>query len=338
MEKVRVGLVGCRGWSKMITQPAIRECPEMQLVAVANRPENPEPARAVAAAFGARSCASIEELVKMDEVEAVILITPNTVHLEQTLLCFDCGKHVFIEKPIANTAADGLAMARAAEKARREKGLVMQVGHNMRQREAAKRALSYAREGRIGKVIGAEFQHSHNGASHLPADAWRQDPAQAPGLPLVQLGIHAIDVANMFFGVPRQVASLHRRTVLERNLDSTASIIGYDDPYLVTLMSNYVVPLTMWFRLLGTGGTIEARDFYREFVYKPLKGEVETIAYPEDRSTNVEMEQFARAVRGLEEVETGAREGLYALAVVEASILSAREHRFVEISEIVGDF
>jgi len=337
MEKLRIGLVGCRGWSKTITQPAIRECPDVQLVAVANRPENQEPAREVAEAFGARCCASIEELLRVDEVEAVIMITPNTVHLEQTLMCLEHGKHVFIEKPIANTVAEAKAMTRAAEKAFREKKLVTQVGHNMRHREAAKLALEYARSGRLGKVIGAEFQHSHNGAARLAKDAWRQDPAQAPGLPLVQLGIHAIDVANMFFGVPRQVAALHRRTVLERNLDSTASIVAYDDPYIVTLMSNYVVPLTMWFRILGTEGTIEARDFYREFVYKPLKGDVETIAYPVDKSTVTELGKFARAARGLEPVETGAREGLYALAVVEASILSAREHRFVDISELIGD-
>jgi len=338
-EKVRIGLVGCRGWSKMITQPAIRTCSDVvELVAVTSRPENPEPAREVAEAFGCRFYPSIDELLEDDAVEAVIMITPNTVHREQTLKCLDAGKHVFIEKPIANTVEDGIAMTRAAEEAAKTLGLVMQVGHNTRQRRAAKLAMAYAREGRIGTVIGAEVQYCHDGASRLPADAWRQDPAQAPGLPLVQLGIHGIDVVNMFFGVPRTVASFHRRAVLPRNMDCTASIIAYDPPLTVTLSSNYCVPLTIWFRLLGTGGTIEARDFYRKFICLRNGEDIEEIDFPEDLSTEAELRAFARSIRLGEPVETGGREGVYALAVVEASILSAQENRFIDIQEIVGDF
>jgi predicted dehydrogenase len=310
----------------------------MELVAATSRPANPGPAREVAEKFGCRFCPSIDELLRVDEVEAVVMITPNTVHREQTEKCLAAGKHVFIEKPIANTIADGIAMTRAADEARAAHGLVMQVGHNTRQRRAAKRALKYAREGRIGKVIGAEMQYCHDGASRLPPDAWRQDPAQAPGLPLVQLGIHAVDVANMFFGVPRRVASMHRKAVLPRNPDCTVSIIGYDDPITVTLSSNYVVPLTIWFRILGTEGVIEARNFYRRFVCRRAGHDLEEIEFTRDLSTEAELQAFARSIRDGTPVETGGREGVYALAVVEASILSARENRFVDIEELVGDF
>lgn len=338
-ERVRIGLAGCRGWSKSITQPAIRKCADvMELVAATSRPENPGPAHEVAEAFGCSFYPSIDELLDDDKVEAVVMITPNTVHREQTIKCLEAGKHVFIEKPIANTVEDGIAMARAAEQAARSNGVITQVGHNTRQRRAAKLALKYAREGRIGTVIGAEVQYCHDGAKRLPADAWRQDPAQAPGLPLVQLGIHGIDVVNMFFGVPRTVASFHRKAVLPRNMDCTASIIAYDDPITVTLSSNYCVPLTIWFRLLGTDGTIEARDFYRKFICRRNGQDLEEIDFPEDLSTETELRAFARSILDGEPVDTGAREGVYALAVVEASILSARENRFIDVKEIVGDF
>lgn len=339
-EKVRLGLVGCRGWSKHMTQPAIRKCAEdVELVAVANRPSNPDPARGVAEAFGCRFCESIDELVKVDEVEAVVMITPNEVHREQTLQCLDAGKHVFIEKPIANTVEDAVAMTRAAEKAFDDKGLVTQVGHNNRHRRAVRRTLERIKEGAIGQVIGAEMQFCHNGAARLPADAWRQDPEKAPGLPLVQLGIHAIDIANLFFGVPRTVASFHRRAVLPRNMDCTSSIIAYDDPVTVTLSSNYTVPLTIWFRVLGTEGVIEAPNFYREFLCRRLDRDyVEQVHYPDDLSTEAELRLFAQTIRSGGQADPTAREGTYALAVVEASIISSRENRFVDISELVGDF
>ena len=318
-----------------MTQPALEKCADqIEVVACTSRPENPGPAEEAAKRFGARFCPDLDDVLKLDKVEAVIMVTPNTVHRRQTEAALAAGKHVFVEKPIANTVADGIAMTRAAEQA----GRIMMVGHNTRQRRAAKLALTYIREGRIGKVIGAEVQYCHDGASRLAPDAWRQDPAQAPGLPLVQLGIHGIDVVNMFFGPPRQVASFHRRAVLERNLDCTASIIAYDEPVTVTLSSNYVVPLTIWFRVLGTEGTVEARDFYRKFICRSQGNDVEEIDFPEDLSTETELRKFARCVRDGEAVETGGREGVYALAVVEASILSARENRFVDITEIVGDF
>ena len=114
--------------------------------------------------------------------------------------------------------------------------------------------------------------------------------------------------------------------------------MAYDDPITVTLSSNYVVPLTIWFRCLGTGGTIEAQDFYRKLVIRRTGQDTEEVDYPEDLSTVTEMYAFAKAVRGEAAVETDGRAGVYALAVVEASIRSAQEKRFVAISEIIGDF
>lgn len=338
-EPLRIALVGCRGWSRMVTQPAIRACSEeLRTVAVANHPGNPAPARHVAEAFGCPAFDSLDDVLKVDEVEAVVMITPNEVHRQQTEACLAAGKHVFVEKPIANKVADAVAMTRAAEAARRDRGLVTFVGHNMRQRQAARLAAEYMRKGRIGKVIGAELQQSHNGALRMHADSWRQEPDRAPGLPLVQLGVHAIDVANMFFGVPRQVASFHRRAILERNVDCTVSIVAYDEPVTATLTSHYTIPLTMCFRLLGTKGVIEAPDYYRKFIYHRGGREVEEIDFPDDTSTITELKAFVRSVRASTPPETGCREGTYALAVVEASILSARERRFVDIQEIVGDF
>ena len=154
----------------------------------------------------------------------------------------------------------------------------------------------------------------------------------------MQLGIHGIDVANMFFGVPRSVAAFHRKALLPRNADCTVSIIAYNEPVTVTLTSHYTVPLTIWIRILGTEGTVEMRDYYRKMVIIRRGEDIEEVDYPEDLSTLDELYAFARAVRGEEEVETGGREGVYALAVVEASVLSAKEKRFVDISEIIGDF
>ena len=71
---------------------------------------------------------SYEALLKRDDIDGVILVTPNAVHREQTVLAAQYGKHVFVDKPIANTIADGEEMIAACQKA----GVVLMVGHHMR--------------------------------------------------------------------------------------------------------------------------------------------------------------------------------------------------------------
>jgi predicted dehydrogenase len=68
--------------------------------------------------FGCEVARSYDDLIERDDVEAVVLVTPNHLHLEQTLEALDRGLHVFVEKPIANTVADGLRMVEAAETVR----------------------------------------------------------------------------------------------------------------------------------------------------------------------------------------------------------------------------
>jgi predicted dehydrogenase len=334
MERTKIALVGCAGWSKSKIQPAIEKVPELQVVACTSRPENPAPAQEAAARFGAKFCPSLEDVLAMDEVEAVVMVTPNHVHLPQAELAFAAGKHVFMEKPIANTVAEGIEMVRAAERHKR----ILFVGHNTRRRESVRLAYQYAKEGRIGQIVSMESHFSHDGAKRLEANSWRQDPQKAPGLPLMQLGIHSIDIMNMFFGVPREVASFHRRAVLPRNVDNTVSIVAYDEPVVTTLASTYVVPLIGWLRLLGTEGTIEAGDFYRKFTCLRLNAEPEIKEFPKDVSPLDEMQDLARVLREGAPVETDGRWAVYALATVEACIKSAQERRVVSIREIVGDF
>jgi len=79
--------------------------------------------RQVAARFDARPYERLDEL--LDDVEAVVVASPTPFHFEQAMLCLQRGRHVLIEKPIAQTLDQGEALARAADGC----GRVVQVGH-----------------------------------------------------------------------------------------------------------------------------------------------------------------------------------------------------------------
>ena len=328
-DKVRVALLGCGGFSEARAQPALAECGLFKVAACY------DPARAAAlraaGRWGARLCESAEEAVRADGVEAVAVMGPNDVHREQAEAAFAAGRHVFVEKPIANTAADGIAMVRAAERA----GRVLMVGHHTRRLAPFRRVAEALASGRLGRPICAEAQFSHSGGKHLAADAWRADPARCPGLPLNVIGVHLVDVLNMLFGTPRRVAAIHRRAIVPTNDDCTATLVAYNPPVTATVMSHYCTPTVHELRVVGTEGVAEVHRGGTVYELRSDDGSAEREEHPEKLSLAEEFAVFVRAIRRGEPVETDGRAGVYAAAVTEASILSAREGRFVDIDEIV---
>ena len=116
-DKIKIAMVGCGGFAKSQSQKAIEQCGQYQVVACYD--VNVAEAETAARRFGARVCDSLEQVL-------------NDVHRSQTEASLSAGKHVFVEKPIANAVADGIAMTHAARAARR----VLMVGHNTRRKKA----------------------------------------------------------------------------------------------------------------------------------------------------------------------------------------------------------
>ncbi|MET8968198.1 Gfo/Idh/MocA family oxidoreductase [Streptomyces hydrogenans] len=86
-------------------------------------------ARAFAAEHGiGHAAASLDEVLAMDDIDAVILATPTQMHASQTLACLEAGKHVQVEIPLADSLADAEACVAAQERTK----LVAMVGHTRR--------------------------------------------------------------------------------------------------------------------------------------------------------------------------------------------------------------
>jgi len=120
---VRIGIVGL-GTAGRLLIPAIERHPHARLVAVADLVA--EVRESFAARHGAKACADIAELLALDEVDAVYIATPTHLHHEHVMAAIAAGKHVLVEKPMAPTIDEALAMAQAAERA----GLCLSVGHS----------------------------------------------------------------------------------------------------------------------------------------------------------------------------------------------------------------
>jgi UDP-N-acetyl-2-amino-2-deoxyglucuronate dehydrogenase len=124
-DPIGVGIVGIGSWAEVIADAMLRS-EKVKLVTCFSR--TPEHRLAFSRRFGCDQEKSYEDLLNRDDIQGVFLITPNAIHAEQTELAARCRKHVFVEKPIANTLDDGKRMIETCRKA----GVVLMIGHNMR--------------------------------------------------------------------------------------------------------------------------------------------------------------------------------------------------------------
>ena len=93
-----VAVVGTGMWAPRLAEAAGRA--GLEVAACFSR--NEDRRREFAERFGCEPAASLEEAIEHPGVEGVLLVTPNDVHEEQALACAERGRHVFVEKPIAD--------------------------------------------------------------------------------------------------------------------------------------------------------------------------------------------------------------------------------------------
>jgi predicted dehydrogenase len=145
MRPVRVGFLGA-GTVAWLHASAIAGTPGMELAAVYD-PRN-DRATALAAAYAAEPLASDRHLAGHDGVDAVFVLTPTSAHVTAARQCIDAGKHVLIEKPVAE---DPAAIRDLAAHARRKDRIAVP-GHNYLHLPECARLVRQVRTGGLGRI------------------------------------------------------------------------------------------------------------------------------------------------------------------------------------------
>jgi len=330
---IGIGIIGTGNWARGFWAQA-QKAPEVKLVACWNRTR--ERAEQFAAKYGGEVAPSLEALLENPEVEGVANFAANSFHCKPTEMAAAAGKHVFVDKPIANTVAESVAMIRAC----REVGITLMVGHSSRYGGQSRAVKSLLDSGRLGQLAMVEANISHSGGTRLSADRWRWHWEEAPGGPLMQLSIHAFDTLHYLFGPTRTATALSRGGLFPSEIEDVfLALLEFESGLLAYVGTNYISPPVHYLRVYGHGGN--AFGERRKLTYfKPADDwtvEPEQVPIPKINALAAEMTEFARAIRTKTEPETGGREGLLALGVVWACIKSAEEKRPVQVREVLGE-
>lgn len=329
VEAVKLGLVGCGGYARTLAKSCVKS-EKIELVACYD--VLPEAAQAFESEFGCKAMESEDALLGRSDIEGVVIVTSNEAHMPNAVAAAKAGKHVFVDKPIAHTISDALAMIEAC----RQAGVVLAVGHNQRRNPGHRKLKEILDAGEIGTVVTAEANFSHSGGMHLKGTEWRCFRDKCPALPLMQLGVHHCDTLQYLLGDVVEVSSFVARIAIgPDNDDTTVNLLRFDRGPLGYLGSNYATPAIYYINIYGTGGNLFCEGGGVVRFRKPDSKEPKIIEVSPVDTHAEQLEEFAGCIRTGARPEVSGEDGLKALAIVEAALKSSCERRPVRIAEVI---
>lgn len=189
---MRIGIIGLGGWGASGHLNAFLSSPHAEIVAVCD--VVPGRADEVAQQFDVESAfTDYRDLLRLPNLDAVDIATPNKFHREITLAALAAGKHVLCEKPLALTVEHAQEMTDAAAKA----GVHAAVNFVHRFVPSARYVKQLIDEGALGKIYHCNLVYEQGWLTdpHFPR-TWRLDASVAGTGVLGDLGVHLIDLAR----------------------------------------------------------------------------------------------------------------------------------------------
>ncbi|MDO4641106.1 MAG: Gfo/Idh/MocA family oxidoreductase [Neisseria sp.] len=168
-----------------------------------------------------------------DDIDLIVITTPNQTHYalaEQALLA---GKNVLVEKPVCATAEEARHLAALAEK----QGVLLTVYQNRRWDHAPLTAKTLLAENLLGDIVDAEIRFERYAAG-LNKKAWKETGGAGVGL-VYDLGVHLLDMAVDLFGMPEALyADIRHQHQNALSDDYFAIILYYTDGKRVNLVGS----------------------------------------------------------------------------------------------------
>lgn len=199
---------------------------------------------------GIKTYRSLEELLGDEQVQLVIVNTPNATHFDYTKKALEAGKHVIVEKPFTNTVEEGEQLLTLAK----EKNLKLSVFHNRRFDSDFRTVQQVVQQNLLGQMIEMEI-HFDRFKQELSPKVHKEIPGPGTGV-LYDLGSHLADQALTLFGMPDGVFADIRTVRPQSQIDDYFDVTLFYPKLRVKLKSSLLVREALpGFVLHGTKGS-----------------------------------------------------------------------------------
>ena len=353
--KLRAAIIGCGGISRchMAGYKALSDRVDVVACCDIDLPK----AKRYAEEFGIPADAVYEdynEMMAKETLDLVSVTTWNAAHCGATIAALKGGANVICEKPMAMNAIEAQAMLDTGK----ETGKVLQVGFVRRFGGDADTVLAFSKAGALGDIYYAKATYLRR--SGFPG-GWFGDLAYSGGGPLIDLGVHVMDLVRYLSGLPKPVQAFG---VTYKNLgnnrasggeqawaaSTAASKYKYDVEDFTSAMIRFDSGLTMLMEasfnlniahdtgnieLMGTKGGLSFSPKFE--IYTDMAGRFINIApqgntgFDFTRAFNDEIRGFVDAAEGKAPCRAPAEDGVILMKMIDAIYESARTGKAVDI-------
>ena len=349
---VRIAIVGLGRWARTLTE-AVQHSERLKLVAAygVSAEERASYQQEFGARFGIRVAPDMPSLLADPAIEGAILTVPTEHHYPVAAAVAQAGRHVYTEKPIANTVEDALRIAALQKR----HGITVTVGHSARLMAGIRQIREAMDAGELGRVVFMEANFSNfRGLSFTP-QMWRWYKDKAPGGVLSLLGIHQIDVLHYLGGEMTEVTSMSSKlspTGMESD-DQSMTLIRFADGKIGYVGACWTSPGIFAVRVFGQKGlmhyeidfdTWDTPEKLHEsatlYIQRGKDGYAnrEVLKIRPSDMFREELDMFAQTVRTGAPSELTAENATASLAVVYAALRSLENGGgYVRVADVMKD-
>ncbi len=322
---INAAMVGLGRWGQTILNSIQGKSERLRIVHGVSK--EPEPARELAARHGFRLSTDLADAIADPQVQAILLATPHSLHVEQIRMVAAAGKPVWCEKPLALTRAE----AQRAVVAVKAAGVPLGSGNNKRCFASMRELKRVVESGEIGKVLHIEGHFSNEHSTRV-SGGWRDDPKESPGAGMTGAGLHVLDA---FVNLAGPIRYVDARSVSKKPppdpRDVVAVLVEFDEGATGVMGTVRAAPMFWRCHVFGTDGSAEARGEDTLIVGK-IGGATHEQIFPHVDSLRTLLEAFADAVEGRAPFPVKPEQMLDVIGAFEAVIASLATGASVKLS------
>ena len=314
MRKLGIAVIGAGFWGRNHARN-LKELQETRLIAVCDKEE--ARAKAIAELFGVEAYTDSRKMLKRKDIEAVTVCTWSTNLATEAMNVLNAGKHVLVEKPMANSVQEARKIVELAKKKQR----YLMVGILMRFIPGVQRIKEAVEKGEIGTLVYATARR---------VSEW---PERIGDVGVVKdLAIHDIDITrHLFGGDPEEVYAKAGSLRAKQYEDHAQIMLTFKGGKTAFIEANWLTPYKIR-KLTVTGSkAIMTLDYITQEITIETSGQTLAPRYEVKEPLKLELQHFANSILNDKEPIITGVDGFKAVQVAEAALKSAQRGTAIKL-------
>jgi len=196
--KLCIGIIGAGNIAQTAHIPNYKKQKDVEIIGVCDF--NFDRAKEVAGKFDIKYVSNnFQDIINIEEIDAVSICTPNSSHAEIAIAAANAKKHILCEKPMAMNVKEAEEMCKAAK----DNNIIFMMGFVNRFRAESKLIKTLADAGKFGEIYYAKTGWMRRRGTPL---GWFTDLSKSGGGPVIDIGVHVIDLTWYFMGKPKPIS------------------------------------------------------------------------------------------------------------------------------------